>query len=126
MSAHHYFRDFAYCDSGMIPWLLVLEIMSKTGKTLSELVGERMRLFPASGEINRTITDPGAAIARVNERYLPLAPIVDQTDGLSMEFPEWRFNLRCSNTEPVLRLNVESRGDAALMREKTEELLKQF
>ena len=123
MSAHHYFRDFAYCDSGMIPWLLVLEIMSKTGKSLSELVGARMRLFPASGEINRTITDPRAAIAKVNERYLPLAPLVDQTDGLSMEFANWRFNLRCSNTEPVLRLNVESRGDERLMQEKTSELL---
>lgn len=123
MSAHHYFRDFAYCDSGMIPWLLVLEMMSKSGKALSELVGERMRLFPASGETNRVIADPVAAIQAIEERYLPLAPLVDRTDGLSMEFPQWRFNLRCSNTEPVLRLNVESRGDEALMREKTSELL---
>ncbi|BCS55023.1 phosphomannomutase [Geobacter sp. SVR] len=123
MSAHHYFRNFAYCDSGMIPWLLVLEIMCKTGKKLSELVGERMRMFPASGEINRTIADPGASIARVKERYHPLALVVDNTDGVSMEFAHWRFNLRCSNTEPVLRLNVESRGDEGIMSDKTAELL---
>jgi phosphomannomutase len=107
----------------MIPWLLVLEIICKSGKPLSELVGARMRLFPASGEINRLISNPVAAIKEIEERYLPLAPVVDRTDGLSMEFPQWRFNLRCSNTEPVLRLNVESRGDEALMREKTSELL---
>ncbi|ALC17012.1 phosphomannomutase [Desulfuromonas soudanensis] len=123
MSAHHYFRDFAYCDSGMIPWLLVLELMSATGKTLSELVGARMRLFPASGEINRTLLDPGAALKAVEERYAGEGPAVDRTDGLSMEFARWRFNLRMSNTEPLLRLNVESRGDEALMREKTAELL---
>jgi phosphomannomutase/phosphomannomutase/phosphoglucomutase len=124
MSAHHYFRDFAYCDSGMIPWLLVAEIMCRTGKRLSELVGERMRLYPASGEINRTLTDPRAAIERVKENYLSFTPAIDYTDGLSMEFPRWRFNIRCSNTEPVLRLNVESRGDDGLMREKTTELLR--
>ena len=123
MSAHHYFREFAYCDSGMIPWLLVLEIISRTGKSLSELVAERMRLFPASGEINRTIAEPGIAIARVEEKYRAGARAVDYTDGLSMEFAEWRFNLRCSNTEPVVRLNVESRGDTDLMKEKTGELL---
>lgn len=123
MSAHHYSREFAYCDSGMIPWLLVLEIMSKSGKSLSDLVGERMRLFPASGEINRTIAEPSAAIERVKARYLPMDPVVDHTDGLSMEFPQWRFNLRCSNTEPVLRLNLESRGDEELIQEKTAELL---
>jgi phosphomannomutase/phosphomannomutase/phosphoglucomutase len=124
MSAHHYFREFAYCDSGMIPWLLVLEIMSRTGKTVSELVGERMRVFPASGEINRTIAEPEAAIGGIESRYRAGAVAVDHTDGLSMEFPGWRFNLRCSNTEPVVRLNVESRGDAALMEEKTAELLR--
>jgi phosphomannomutase len=124
MSAHHYFRDFAYCDSGMIPWLLVLEIICKTGKSLKELVEERMRLFPASGEINRTIADAKVAIKRVEERYLALQPVaVDRTDGLSVEFADWRFNLRSSNTEPVLRLNVESRADQALMEEKTAELL---
>ncbi len=123
MSAHHYFRDFAYCDSGMIPWLLVLELMSKTGKPLSALVEERMRLFPASGEINRKLTDPVAALARIEEIYLPGSLAVDRTDGLSMEFADWRFNLRSSNTEPVVRLNVEARGDAALMEEKTEEIL---
>lgn len=123
MSAHHYFRDFAYCDSGMIPWLLVAELMCRRGKRLSELVGERMRQFPASGEINRTLTDPLAAMARVEAMYQAGALAVDRTDGLSLEFADWRFNLRCSNTEPVLRLNVEARGDVALMQEKTRLLL---
>ena len=123
MSAHHYFRDFAYCDSGMIPWLLVLALMSSTGKTLSELVGERMRLFPASGEINRTLSDPAAALRAVEERYAGEGPAVDRTDGLSLEFARWRFNLRMSNTEPLLRLNVESREDEDLMREKTAEVI---
>lgn len=123
MSAHHYFRDFAYCDSGMIPWLLVLEIMSKSGKTLSELVDERRSLFPVSGEINLRLDDPNTAIERVKERYLAFSPIIDYTDGLSMEFPQWRFNLRTSNTEPVLRLNVESLGDCGLMKEKTAEII---
>jgi len=128
MSAHHYFRDFAYCDSGMIPWLLVLGIMSESGKSLSELVGERQRLYPASGEINRELHaqtgDVRSVLARIQERYQARASNVDFTDGLSMEFDRWRFNLRGSNTEPLVRLNVESRGDAALMQEKTAELLR--
>jgi phosphomannomutase/phosphomannomutase/phosphoglucomutase len=123
MSAHHYFRDFAYCDSGMIPWLLVLEILCKSGKPLSELVNERIRLFPASGEINRRLRDPSSAIRKVGETFKPDALVIDATDGLSMEFADWRFNLRCSNTEPVLRLNVEARGSVALMEEKTKEIL---
>ena len=123
MSAHHYFRDFAYCDSGMIPWLLVVELMCRQKKLLSELVGERMKKFPASGEINRMLNDPGAAIAAVEEKYSAGALDVDHTDGLSVEFADWRFNLRMSNTEPVVRLNVESRGDHALMEEKTAGLL---
>ncbi len=123
MSAHHYFRNFAYCDSGMIPWLLVLELMAKSGKKLSQLVDERMQLFPASGEINREIEDSAAAIEKVQNYYQASAIVVDFTDGLSMEFADWRFNLRCSNTEPLVRLNVESRGDEALMLAKTEELL---
>jgi len=123
MSAHHYFRAFAYCDSGMIPWLLVTEMMCRQRRLLSELVGERMRLFPASGEINRTLDDPAAALAAIEARYAPSALSIDRTDGLSLEFADWRFNLRLSNTEPVVRLNVEARGDAQLMRAKTEELL---
>jgi phosphomannomutase len=123
MSAHHYFRDFSYCDSGMIPWLLVIELISKSGKKLSQLVDERMLLFPASGEINRTIAQPEAAIELVKKHYLKDAQLVDYTDGLSMEFGNWRFNLRCSNTEPLVRLNVESRGDEALMQAKTAEIL---
>ena len=123
MSAHHYFRDFFYCDSGMIPWLLVLGQMSRSGKKLSELVDERMRLYPCSGEINRELSDAAAAIRRVEKKYQPQAIGVDRTDGVSLEFATWRFNLRSSNTEPVVRLNVETRGDAALMREKTAEIL---
>jgi len=124
MSAHHYFRDFAYCDSGMIPWLLVLAVMCETGKTLGELVGERQRLFPASGEINREIADVKAVTARVHDHYAAAALGVDHTDGLSMEFDQWRLNLRGSNTEPLVRLNVEARGSEALMRERTDEVLR--
>ncbi len=127
MSAHHYFRDFAYCDSGMIPWLLVLAIMSKSGKSLSELVGERQRLYPASGEINRELgpqADTKSVLGRIQDHYRARARTVDMIDGLSMEFDHWRFNLRGSNTEPLVRLNVESRDDAALMQEKTAELLR--
>ena len=124
MSAHHYFRRFSYCDSGMIPWLLVLAIISASGKPLSALVGERMRLFPASGEINRTLKqDAKAVMAAVRARYESAARDIDLTDGLSMEFDKWRFNLRSSNTEPLVRLNVESRADEPLMRAKTEEIL---
>jgi phosphomannomutase len=124
MSAHHYFRRFAYCDSGMIPWLLVLQTLCERRKTLSQLVGERMKLFPASGEINRHLTsDAKSVLARVQKLYASQADSVDFTDGLSMEFGQWRFNLRGSNTEPLVRLNVESRGSEALMREKTQELL---
>lgn len=124
MSAHHYFRNFYYCDSGMIPWLLVLQVMSERGAPLSALVGERMRLYPASGEINLHLGDAGAALARTRERYGPGALSIDLTDGLSIEHADWRFNLRASNTEPLVRLNVESRGNEALMREKTDELLR--
>ena len=123
MSAHHYFRDFAYCDSGMIPWLVVTQVMCETGKTLSQLVDERVNAFPASGEINRRVPDAKATIAAVLVKYEPGARSVDRTDGVSVEFDRWRFNLRSSNTEPLLRLNVESRGDVALMHEKTSELL---
>lgn len=123
MSAHHYFRDFAYCDSGMIPWLLVCELISRQGKSLSQLVAERMAAFPASGEINRTVDDAAALLAAVEKVYAPLALAVDHTDGLSMDFADWRFNMRMSNTEPVVRLNVESRRNTALMKAKTAELL---
>jgi phosphomannomutase/phosphomannomutase/phosphoglucomutase len=123
MSAHHYFRDFAYCDSGMIPWLVMGQLLSETGQPLSALIGERMRLFPASGEINRKLADQKAAIEAVKARYVPDALKVETVDGLSVEFDQWRFNLRSSNTEPLVRLNVESRGDAALMQDKTAEIL---
>lgn len=123
MSAHHYFRDFFYCDSGMIPWLLVVEMLSKTGKPLSELVNARIAAFPASGEINTTIKNPPALIKAAEEEYKDRAKGIDRIDGLSMDFGDWRFNLRMSATEPVVRLNVESRGDQQLMEQKTKELL---
>lgn len=123
MSAHHYFRDFAYCDSGMIPWLLVAQLMSRRGKTLSQLVDERMAKFPCSGEINSTIADPKAVISAVEAEYAGGADSVEHVDGLSVSYADWRFNLRMSNTEPVVRLNVESRADETLMRAKTDELL---
>ena len=123
MSAHHYFRDFYYADSGMVPWLLVAEIVSRTGKSLSSLVDACMARYPSSGEINRQVPDTGAAIREISNAYSADAIGVDDTDGISVEFADWRFNLRGSNTEPVIRLNVESRGDASLMREKTDEIL---
>jgi phosphomannomutase len=123
MSAHHYFRDFAYCDSGMIPWLLVAELISRRGETLSQMVEARMAAYPCSGEINRRIDNPPAAIAAVESHFAGQAEAVDHTDGLSMSFGNWRFNLRMSNTEPVVRLNVESRGEQSLMEQKTQLLL---
>ncbi len=123
MSAHHYFRDFSYADSGMIPWLLVAELMSVTGKPLSELVGDRIAKFPVSGEINRKVDDAAATLKALHDRYAGEAIHVDDSDGYCFEFPEWRFNIRRSNTEPVVRLNVESRGDVGLMKQKTAEVL---
>ncbi len=123
MSAHHYFRSFSYADSGMIPWLLVTQIMGERGLPLSALVDERMALFPASGEINRRVDDAAEVLERIERAYADKAVRIDHVDGLSIEFPQWRFNLRASNTEPLLRLNVESRGDQALMRARTDELL---
>ena len=123
MSAHHYFRDFAYCDSGMIPWLLVAERLCQAGCTLSSLIDARIEAYPASGEINRTITDPATVIAAIEAKYGAGANSVSHVDGVSVEYDDWRFNLRMSNTEPVVRLNVESRGDIPLMRAKTDELL---
>lgn len=128
MSAHHYFRDFAYCDSGMIPWLLVLELLCKKEMKLSEMVSERIAAYPSSGEINSKLKNPQDAIARVLEKYREQAVEEDYTDGIGLSFREegkgqWRFNLRSSNTEPVVRLNVESCGNISLMEEKTAEIL---
>lgn len=124
MSAHHYFRDFSYCDSGMIPWLLVTELLCMTGQPLAALVAERITAYPASGEINVRLNDADAVIANICQIYQPDCLAIDRTDGISIEFTDWRFNVRTSNTEPVVRLNVESRGDISLMKEKTSELLK--
>jgi phosphomannomutase/phosphoglucomutase len=122
MSAHHYFRDFAYCDSGMIPWLLIANLVSSRNQTLSELIENRVARFPCSGEINFTVGDARGVTARVLAHYDGLRPMLDHTDGVSAEFGEWRFNLRSSNTEPLLRLNVESRGNAELMQAKVAEI----
>ena len=121
MSAHHYFRDFFYCDSGMIPWLLVAELMSTSDKTLAELVDERMAAYPCSGEINFTVANSSEVLKRVETYYSNQHPVTDRTDGLSMEFAEWRINLRASNTEPLLRLNIETRANPALLQQKVAE-----
>jgi phosphomannomutase len=123
MSAHHYFRDFGYCDSGMIPWLLVCGLLSRSDRTLSQMVRHRMATFPVSGEINSTVADPDAVLDRIEEYYSRSGSAKDFTDGLSMTFDDYRFNVRKSNTEPLLRLNVETRGDHRLLEEKTGELL---
>lgn len=127
MSAHHYFRDFSYCDSGMIPWLLVSELLSTTGKALSALVSERIKLFPCSGEINFKVADMPSIVQKIEAYFVNQPPQnqpveIDRTDGLNMFFGQWRFNLRGSNTESLLRLNVESRADADLIKTKLEEI----
>ncbi len=122
MSAHHYFRDFVFCDSGMIPWLVVCELMGRTGKPMSKLVAERIAAFPSSGEVNFRLTDPKATIAKIVDTYAPKATHRDDTDGISLSFGDWRFNLRSSNTEPVVRLNIEARGNRNLVQQKLTEL----
>lgn len=122
MSAHHYFRDFAYCDSGMIPWLLITELMSRSGVALAELVAARITAYPCSGEINYRVADPVGILEKIRERYQGEMQKEDRTDGLGMEFADWRFNLRSSNTEPLLRLNVETRGDASAVGRRVAEL----
>ncbi|WP_281560866.1 phosphomannomutase CpsG [Thalassomonas sp. RHCl1] len=123
MSAHHYFRDFNYCDSGMIPWLLVAELISMTGTSLSAMVSDRIAKFPSSGEINRKVTDADLVLAKVDEHYRDAARKKEEVDGLSLAFDGWRLNIRKSNTEPLLRLNIESEGDVDLMERKTRELI---
>lgn len=134
MSAHHYFRDFAYCDSGMIPWLLVTELLSRSGKKLSQLVGERIQAYPCSGEINYRVDDVPKTIEHILQHFInpspsgrgegvrEVVPTIDRTDGLSVEFPDWRFNLRGSNTEPLLRLNVETRRDILAVKHHVSEI----
>ncbi len=124
MSAHHYFRDFAYCDSGMIPWLLIAELMSLTGKSLSHMVTQRIKAYPCSGELNYNVDNTQRVIKTISEHYTPMNPKIDTTDGLSMEFKDWRFNLRPSNTEPLLRLNVETRANRDLVNIRVSEIEK--
>ena len=123
MSAHHYFREFGYCDSGMIPWLLLSEMISTQNRSFAAMVDERIERYPASGEINSEVIDPAAVIQRVEAHYADLPHEVDRTDGVGMDFGSWRFNLRASNTEPLLRMNVETRGDRALMEQRRDEIL---
>ncbi|STZ07530.1 Phosphomannomutase/phosphoglucomutase [Moraxella caprae] len=125
MSAHHYFRDFAYCDSGMIVWLLVIELLSVTGKTLSELVNGHINDFPSSGELNFRLGQKTASEISelLEQKYHSSNPAKNTLDGLSLDFGNWRFNLRSSNTEPLIRLNIETKGDKALLKTKTDEIL---
>lgn len=122
MSAHHYFREFAYCDSGMIPWLLLVERIAKTKVSLGDMLKRQINAFPCSGEINFRVRDAAASINGVMNHFRGFAPTIDSTDGISADFGSWRFNLRASNTEPLLRLNVEARGDKVLMQRKTAEI----
>jgi phosphomannomutase len=123
MSAHHYFREFGYCDSGMIPWLLLAEMISSQNRSLADMVDERIERYPVSGEINTRVTDTAAVLERVEAHYADLPHQIDRTDGLGMDFGDWRFNLRGSNTEPLLRMNVETRGDHAMMERRRDEIL---
>ena len=122
ISAHHYFRDFAYCDSGVIPGLLVWEHLSKSNLSLFDLIAEQKNRFPSSGELNFTVSNAESCIDRIQNHFASSAKSIDKLDGLSMSFSNWRFNLRKSNTEPLVRLNVEARGDSKLLKERTEEL----
>lgn len=122
MSAHHYFRDFSYCDSGMLAWLDVVADLSASGTTLAERLEARIAAYPCSGEINFTVKDAAAIQARISDHFMPKNPELETVDGLGMVFSDWRFNLRSSNTEPLLRLNVETRGDTTLLKEKVGEI----
>lgn len=122
MSAHHYFRDFAYCDSGMIPWLLIAELISLKGKSLGDLVKDRVSAYPSSGEINFTVKDANSSISSVLENFKSQPKVLDEMDGYSLAFDNWRFNLRKSNTEPLVRLNIESRGPIINLESKVKEI----
>lgn len=123
MSGHHYFRDFCWCDSGMLAWLTLWRLLGRSGKSLGALLAGRIRRYPISGEINRSVSDVAAVLQKVERLHASRALSVSYIDGLSMDLGDWRFNLRASNTEPLLRLNVESRGDPELMAAKRDELL---
>ena len=125
MSAHHYFRDFYYCDSGMIPWLLVLELLSQTDKSLSQLMEDRIAKFPISGEINTKVQSNEQVkevMKKLEEKYAGTGEVM-KLDGFGVNYPDWRFNVRSSNTEPLIRLNVETRGNKDLLKQKTDELI---
>ena len=122
MSAHHYFRDFAYCDSGMLPWLLIAELLSKSDAKLSELIEKNIRAYPCSGEINYRVGDIDESIRNIEKHFSALGAKIDYADGISVEFDDWRFNLRGSNTEPLLRLNLETKGQDISIAQKVKEI----
>lgn len=122
MSAHYYFRDFAYCDSGMVPWILFLELLSLSGEKLSSLVAQNQEAYPCSGEINYKVNDTGQVLNIAEEYFKKQNAKIDHLDGLSVEFSDWRFNLRGSNTEPLIRLNLETRGKNISIPEKLAEI----
>ena len=122
MSAHHYFRDFHYCDSGMIPWLLVGQLLVDSKSSLASLVTERISMFPCSGEVNFTVQDIPSMIQKVTDFYNGLDPVFDRTDGVSMNFEDWRLNIRASNTEPLMRVNIESKNSKGLVDRRLKEL----
>ena len=122
MSAHHYFRQFAYCDSGMLPWLIISELLSKNGETLSSLVGNRISKFPCSGELNYKVENTAEIIKKLEDHFTPENPRIDRMDGISLEFTDWRFNLRESNTEPLIRLNVEVKGQGVSLLKRIAEI----
>ena len=126
MSAHHYFRDFSYCDSGMIPWLMVWQLLSQKSKYLSHFISKREKCFPSSGELNFVISDVAKCMVSIKNFYVKTATSIDELDGLSISFDEWRFNIRKSNTEPLVRLNIETKGDERLLMKKTAEIKSLF
>ena len=122
ISAHHYFRDFAYCDSGMIPWVLIAELVSNSNRSLGDWVKDRFAAFPSSGEVNFRVENATQAISKVLQAYGSNAISIDEPDGVSLAFENWRFNLRHSETEPLVRLNIETKGCAENLELKVKEI----
>lgn len=122
ISAHHYFRDFAYCDNGTIPWLLVAQLLSQQSVPLSSMVKQLQQQFPCSDEINFKVKDASAVMQHIQQHYQAELLTINLLDGLDLIFKDWRLSLRSSNTEPLLRLNIETRADRALLQQKITEV----